>query len=39
VPDIITEIAGSTPRMQSTEVHEHGLLGPVRLLREAAASS
>ncbi|MFL6027446.1 MAG: hypothetical protein ACJ72K_10950, partial [Friedmanniella sp.] len=38
VPDIITEIAGSTPRMQSTEVHEHGLLGPVRLLREAAAS-
>jgi hypothetical protein len=34
VPDIMTEIAGREPRMQTTEVHDHGLLGPVRLLRE-----
>ena len=35
VPDIVTEIAGTGPRMQTTEVHDHGLLGPVRLLRES----
>ena len=34
VPDIVTEWGGSEPQMQTTEVHDHGLLGPVRLLRE-----
>jgi hypothetical protein len=33
VPDIVAQLAG-TERMQQTEVHGHGLLGPVRLLRE-----
>ena len=35
VPDIVTRVAGKEPRMQTTEVHDHGLLGPVRLVREA----
>jgi hypothetical protein len=35
VPDIIGELAGGERRMQTTEVHDYGLLGPVRLLREA----
>jgi alpha-L-rhamnosidase len=34
VIDNITELAGLEPAMQTTEVHNHGLLGPVRLLRE-----
>ncbi len=34
VPDILTQIGGTEPRMQTTEVHDHGLLGPVRLVRE-----
>ncbi len=34
VPDINTQWAGSEPRMQTTDVHAHGLLGPVRLVRE-----
>ncbi len=34
VPDIVTQVSGVEPRMQTTEVHDHGLLGPVRLLRE-----
>ena len=34
IPDIVTRIAGIEPRMQTTEVHDHGLLGPVRLRRE-----
>jgi hypothetical protein len=34
VPDIIWQISGGEPQMQTTEVHDHGLLGPVRLLRE-----
>lgn len=38
VPDILMELAGMEPRMQTTEVHDHGLLGPVRLLREAIGS-
>jgi hypothetical protein len=33
VPDIVAQLNG-TERMQQTEVHSHGLLGPVRLLRE-----
>ena len=33
VPDILMEISGMEPRMQTTEVHDHGLLGPVRLVR------
>ena len=37
VRDIATELGGIEPRMQSTEVHDHGLLGPVRLVREARA--
>ena len=35
VTDIVTTWGGNEPQMQSTEVHDHGLLGPVRLLREA----
>lgn len=35
VPDIVTQIAGTGTRMQTTEVHDHGLLGPVRLIRES----
>jgi hypothetical protein len=35
VPDVVTQLTGMEPRMQSTDVHEHGLLGPVRLIREA----
>jgi hypothetical protein len=35
VPDIMALLGGMEPRMQTTEVHNHGLLGPVRLLRNA----
>ena len=35
VPDVISEVTGMETRMQATEVHDHGLLGPVRLVREA----
>lgn len=35
VPDIMALLGGLEPRMQTTEVHDYGLLGPVRLLREA----
>ena len=35
VVDIATEWTGN-PQMQSTDVHDHGLLGPVRLLRVVA---
>ena len=35
VRDIVRELAGLEPGMQTTEVHDHGLLGPVRLVREA----
>jgi hypothetical protein len=38
VPDIISQISGSEARMQTTTVRDHGLLGPVRLLREATGS-
>jgi hypothetical protein len=34
VPDILARASGAESRMQSTEVHDHGLLGPVRLVRE-----
>ena len=34
VPDITAQLAGIEPRMQHTTVHEHGLLGPVRLMRK-----
>ena len=37
VPDVVTRLAGMEPRMQTTDVHEHGLLGPVRLVREAGS--
>ena len=33
VPDINTQWGTTEPRMQTTDVHRHGLLGPVRLLR------
>ena len=35
VPDIVTKWHGMEPRMQSTTVRDHGLLGPVRLMRYA----
>jgi hypothetical protein len=35
VPDIITQLGGAEPQMQTTTVHDHGLLGPVRLVRAA----
>lgn len=38
VPDINTEWGTTEPRMQTTSVHPHGLLGPVRLRRAAAGS-
>ena len=35
MPDIVDDAGGeSEPQMQTTEVHDHGLLGPVRLVRE-----
>jgi hypothetical protein len=37
VVDIVSTFGGPGQRMQQTEVHDHGLLGPVRLLREATA--
>lgn len=36
VTDNITELAGFEPATQTTKVRNHGLLGPVRLLREPA---
>jgi hypothetical protein len=33
VPDIVAELSGRGDAMQSTDVHDHGLLGPVRLVR------
>ena len=37
VPDFVTVVAaGVETRMQTTEVRDHGLLGPVRLVREPA---
>ena len=33
VPDIVAELGGLGEAMQTTEVHDHGLLGPVRLVR------
>jgi hypothetical protein len=35
VPDIITQIVTNEPRMQTTHVRDHGLLGPVQLRRKA----
>ncbi|HEU5483289.1 MAG TPA: hypothetical protein VFU98_00170, partial [Microlunatus sp.] len=32
VPDIVAELSGLGDLMQTTEVHDHGLLGPVTLL-------
>lgn len=37
VPDIIAEVFGGGHALQHTEVHDHGLLGPVRLVRVAAS--
>jgi hypothetical protein len=34
VPDIAADLFGLEQRMQQTEPHDHGLLGPVRLMRE-----
>jgi hypothetical protein len=36
VIDIVTEFSAGETRMQTTEVHDHGLLGPVRLVRVPA---
>ncbi len=33
VPDIVAGLNGLADAMQTTDVHDHGLLGPVRLLR------
>ncbi|WIB77699.1 glycosyl hydrolase [Curtobacterium sp. MCPF17_002] len=33
VPDVISQLIGDTEAMQTTHVRDHGLLGPVRLLR------
>lgn len=38
VPDILTNVTELEAGMQTTDVHDHGLLGPVRLRREAASS-
>jgi hypothetical protein len=37
VRDIVTQWGGNDPQMQTATVHDHGLLGPVRLLREATS--
>jgi hypothetical protein len=34
VPDVAAELFGLGERMQVTQVHDHGLIGPVRLVRE-----
>jgi len=39
VLDIMSEIGGQAPQMQTTEVHDHGLLGPVRLVLKAVSRS
>jgi hypothetical protein len=39
VPDINTQWGAAEPQMQTTTVHDHGLLGPVKLLREAASQA
>ena len=36
VHDIVTDWSDIEERTQTTEVHDHGLLGPVRLISEAA---
>ena len=35
VPDTVMKWHGMDSRMQSTTLHDHGLLGPVQLVREA----
>ncbi|HEY0238388.1 MAG TPA: glycosyl hydrolase [Friedmanniella sp.] len=35
--DIVTDFSAGETRTQTTEVHDHGLLGPVRLLRVPSA--
>jgi hypothetical protein len=35
LPDVFGHLAGDPTAMQTTTVHDHGLLGPVRVLREA----
>ena len=37
VRDIMSELGGREQLMHSTEVHQYGLLGPVRLVRETAS--
>ena len=34
VPDVAADLFGQGGQMQTTVVHDHGLLGPVRLIRE-----
>ena len=34
VPDVAADLFGASGQMQVTVVHDHGLLGPVRLVRE-----
>ena len=36
VPDIALQLFGGGEGTQQTEPHDHGLLGPVRLLREVS---
>jgi hypothetical protein len=36
--DVGARILGKPPATQTTDVHDHGLLGPVRLLREATVN-
>ncbi len=35
VPDVVMKWHGMDSRMQSSTVHDQGLLGPVQLVREA----
>jgi len=37
VPDIMSDLGGGERRMQTTEAHDYGLLGPVRLVREVSS--
>ena len=37
LPDVMAMIGGGEPAMQTTEVRDYGLLGPVRLIREVTA--
>ncbi|WP_213815130.1 glycosyl hydrolase [Glaciihabitans sp. dw_435] len=38
LPDVVAEMLLGEPRMQQTEVHDHGLLGPVRVIRSSQSN-